>query len=158
SLPNRPGGGAFGIDFPGGSCAPGGDESGVIQMGSPAFTVPSAAARLAFDHSVTTEALFDGGNVKISVNRGPLNPIPQAAFTFNPYNVGALSATNPLAGEPGFSGSDGGTNDPAVFGTSVVDLTGIANAGDSVRLRWDFGQDGCGGAIGWYVDNLRAYT
>jgi len=159
ALPNgRPGSGVFAIDFPGGSCAPGNDEYGVIQLTSPPLAVPAAGSRLAFDHSVTTEATYDGGNLKISVNGGAFTLVPTVAYTFNPYNVASLLATNPLAGQPGFSGSDGGTNNAGLFGTSVVDLTGIANAGDTVRLRWDFGQDGCGALIGWYVDNLSAYT
>lgn len=27
-----------------------------------------------------------------------------------------------------------------------------------MRLRWDFGTDGCGGRVGWYVDNVTVFT
>ena len=30
--------------------------------------------------------------------------------------------------------------------------------GQSFKLRWDFGLDGCGGSDGWYVDNIRVYN
>ena len=156
TLPQRAGSGVFAIDFPGGSCAPGGDESGVIQLNSPPIAIPSSSARLAFDHNVSTEFTYDGGNLKISVNGGPFTLVPGTAYTFNPYNA-VLLATNPLAGEEGFTGTNGGSNTGS-WGTSAIDLTGIANAGDSVQLRWDFGQDGCAGIVGWYVDNLSGYS
>jgi Zn-dependent metalloprotease len=159
SLPARSGSGLWAQDVTYGTCAAGGDESGVIQLNSPSITVPANGARLSFDHSVSTEATADGGNLKISVNGGPATLVPAANLTYNPYNLAALVATDPLAGEPAFSGGDGGTNDPGRWGTTVVDLTGIANAGDQIQLRFDFGQDGCGGTgFGWYVDNLSGFT
>jgi hypothetical protein len=29
------------------------------------------------------------------------------------------------------------------------------NPGDTIRLRFDFGRDGCGGIDGWYVDDVK---
>ena len=143
-----------------GTCAVGGDESGVLFATSPAFVVPAGAApRLSFDHWVATEPGFDGGNVKISVNGGPFVLVGPQDFSFNPYNVtmdAAPTNTSPLAGQPGFSGTDGGEPDGS-WGRSFVNLAPYASAGDSVRLRFEFGSDGCTGNVGWYVDDVTVF-
>ena len=162
-LPEHRAGRAFyGVDYVGGTCAPGGDESGVLHLDSPVITVPanSPVPRVAFDHWVATEAGWDGGNVKISVNGGPWTLIPASAFLYNTYNgtlqTVAAGNTNPLAGQRAFTGSDGGSVDGS-WGRSIIDLTGIAKAKDKIRLRFDMGQDGCTGTYGWYVDDLKVY-
>jgi bacillolysin len=131
----------------------------VLHLDSPVITLPSTApsARIAFDHWVATEAGWDGGNVKISVNGGAWQVIPASAFLFNRYNgtiIGAPANTNPLAGQPAFTGSDGGSVDGS-WGKSIIDLTGIADKNNKIQLRFDIGTDGCGGTFGWYVDNLE---
>ena len=132
----------------------------MLHLDSPVITVPNSgtAPRIAFDHWVATEAGWDGGNVKISVNGGAWQLIPDAKFVYNPYNATINSAatgnTNPLAGQRGFTGSDGGSVDGS-WGTSIIDLTGIAKAKDKIQLRFDIGTDGCGGTYGWYVDDLQ---
>ncbi|MCW2838058.1 MAG: Thermolysin metallopeptidase, partial [Marmoricola sp.] len=98
------------------------------------------------------------GNVKISVNGKSFKVIPSAAYLFNGPNATlttlAEGGTNPLNGEEGFTGTDGGK----VFGswgTSIVDLKKAgAHVGDKIKLRFDMGRDGCGGNDGWYVDNI----
>ena len=151
------------MNFPGGTCAPGGDESGVLHADSPAITLPAGAAnpRLTFDHWVGTEGGWDGGNVKISVNGGAWQPIAPADITYNSYNAALFTAaqgnTNPLAGQPAFTGTDGGSVEGS-WGRSHVNLAPYALPGDTVRLRFDFGQDGCTGFFGWYVDDVQIYT
>lgn len=136
------------------------DESGVLYLESPAIAIPGGATipRLAFDHWVATESGYDGANLKISVNGGPWTLIPAAAYDFNAYNasLATFGNTNPNAGQAAFTGTDGGANGGS-WGQSQIDLTGIAAAGDSVKLRFEEGQDGCFGIIGWYVDNVHAY-
>lgn len=167
SLPGgRSGSAAFGTDPIAGSCSGGaGDFSGVMRMASTDITIPASSTappRLAFDHYVATEAGWDGGNVKMSVNGGAYNVIPPAAFTFNSYNANLQSAgagnTNPLAGQPAFTGSDGGELSGS-WGQSQVDL-GAAGVvpGDTVSVRYDMGMDGCNGLEGWYVDDVQVYT
>ncbi len=133
------------------------DESAVHSLFSPPITVPSGAEQiqLRFDHYIAVEAGYDGGNLKVSVNGGPWTTVPASAFVFNPYNYNGLFTTfntNPLAGQPGFSAAGGPD------GQSQVDLSGFVSAGDTVRLRWDFGKDGCTGIQGWYVDNVEVYS
>jgi hypothetical protein len=167
SLPGgRSGAAAFATDPIIGSCDGGaGDVSGVMMMESAPITVPAdslTAPRLAFDHYVATEASWDGGNLKISVNGGPYTLVPASAYTFNAYNTtlqtAAAGNTNPLAGQAAYSGTDGGS----VFGSwgqSQVDLVALGvMPGDTVRLRYDLGMDGCNGNDGWYVDDVHVYT
>ena len=159
-LPDERAGRAFFAPDPTfGSCAPGGDESSVLHLDSPVITLPSTtpSVRVVFDHWVATEPLWDGGNVKISVNGGAWQTIPDAKFVYNGYN-GTLNAapanTNPLGGQRAYTGTDGGAVD-GTWGRTIIDLTGIASPNDKIQLRFDFGTDGCGGAFGWYVDNLQ---
>jgi hypothetical protein len=167
SLPGgRSGRAAFAADPDAGNCDGGaGDISGVMRLESPIINMRfqgprrTESIRLSFDHYVATEFGFDGGNVSISVNGGAYQVIPATAFLFNAYNTTLVPPqggnTNPLAGQPAWSGTDGGQ----VFGswgTSHVDLTALGVArGDRIRLRFDFGMDGCAGVDGWYVDNVQ---
>jgi hypothetical protein len=136
------------------------NESGVLYMDSPVISIPTGTSpRLAFDHWVASELNYDGGNLKASVNGGPFNLVPTSAFSFNPYNKNlAFSlSTNPLAGQPAFTGKDDGFVGGS-WGQSQVDLSGIADPGDEVVLRYEFGIDGCVGQVGWYVDNVHTYS
>jgi hypothetical protein len=151
------GGVARGVDDPNaGACTEGaGDFSSRDSIVSPPITMPAtvSAPKLSFDHYVATELHFDGGNVKVSLNESAFTAIPASAFLFNPYND-VLQATDPMDGEPGFSGSDGGVPTGS-WGTSIIDLAKIGvKAGDQLRFRFDMGRDGCGGLDGWYVDNV----
>lgn len=137
------------------------DVSGVIYLQSPVITVPAYATppRLAFDHWVATEQMYDGGNLKIRVNGGTWTTVASDAFSFNSYNTSLTTNrnSNPLAGEPAFTGSNGSSVDGS-WGQSQVNLSSYARAGDKVELRFELGVDGCNGLVGWYVDDLRAYA
>jgi Zn-dependent metalloprotease len=165
SLPGgRNGSAAFAPDPIIGSCDGGaGDVSGVMSLESPPIQLPNSQTHnpffLTFEHYVATEAGWDGGNLRISINGGPYQLVPPAAYKFNPYNTtlqtAAAGNTNPLAGQPAYSGTDGGS----LFGTwgqSQVNLTMLGvKRGDTIRLRYDFGMDGCNGLDGWYVDDIK---
>ena len=90
------------------------------------------SARLTFDHNVETEIGFDGGTVQISRNGGAYAHGPRCAYAFNAPSMIATAAagnTNPLEGQPGFTGSDGGKI-RSHWGTSIIDL---AQAGVDFR-------------------------
>ena len=164
ALPDgRPGRAVFGPDPIIGTCAPGGDESGVLYLTSPMIRLPGGAVapRLTFDHWVATEAGWDGGNLEVSVNGGPWQLVDSGAFTFNAYNAALFTAaqgnTNPLAGQPAFTGSDEGAVTGS-WGRSHVALAAYATGGDRIRLRFNTGTDGCNGQIGWYVDSVLVYA
>jgi Zn-dependent metalloprotease len=141
-----------------GDCVPGSDDqSGVMELIGPPIEIPprSLAPVLSFDHWVATEPRWDGGNVKISVNGGPFVAVPYSRYLFNPP-TGRLESgnSNPLKGQWAFTGTDGGTLSGS-WGQSQIDLDGLVSPGDRIVLRFDFGVDGCNGAVGWYVDNIR---
>jgi Ca2+-binding RTX toxin-like protein len=124
--------------------------------------VDQSTARMSFEHYVATEAGWDGGNLKVSINGGDFGVPPDAAYTFNSYNVpnlntAAQSNTNPLAGEDGWTGTDGGELTSS-WGESQLNLASLGVVpGDTIVLRFDFGMDGCTGVDGWYVDNVHVY-
>jgi Zn-dependent metalloprotease len=164
SLPGgRPGKGYFAIDSPSiGDCAPGSDDqSGMMSLTSPPIALSAGGLHLSFYHYVATEPQVDGGNLRLSVNGGPFTAVPGSMFTFNPYNDTLLSSdsgnTNPMAGQAAFTGADGGQVTGS-WGQSQVDLGTLAGAGNAIRLRFDFGVDGCNGLHGWYLDDVSVCT
>jgi len=145
-----------------GTCAPGGDESAVLHLDSPLIVAPRVpnGLRMAFDHWVATEAGFDGGNVKVSIGGNAWTLLQPQDFAYNPYNTTLIDAsqgnTDPLAGEPAFSGTDGGAPDGS-WGRSIINLDPYVNPSDELQLRFDLGSDGCNGAVGWYIDKIVLY-
>ena len=147
------------------------DESGVLYMISPEITVAAdGPGFLTFEHYFLTEFGFDGGNLMISINGAVFEPVPQLAysvvpgeaFVHNAYNATLNDVidqnTDPKRGEEAFSGANPISGDNN-WGVSQVDLAAAGVApGDKVRLRWDFGQDGCNGNEGWYVDRVQVFS
>jgi Zn-dependent metalloprotease len=162
----RLGAAAFAVDPPAlGNCDFGaGDVSGHTTMTSAPIEIPDvdeSTARMSFEHYVATEAGWDGGNLKVSINGGSFVVPPDAAYTFNPYNVPTLNPapdnTNPLAGQDGWTGTDGGEVTSS-WGESQLNLAALGVVpGDTIQLQFDFGIDGCTGIDGWYVDNVHVY-
>jgi Zn-dependent metalloprotease len=163
NLPDRDGSAFFGIDPDIGACTAASDESGVLHLASPSIPLASGvvAPRLTFEHWVATEAGFDGGNLRVSVGGGDWQLVAPADFTFNPYNTTlattAQGNSNPLQGQPAFSGSDGGEVTGS-WGRSHVNLAPYVGPNQNFQIRWDLGTDGCAGLFGWYVDNVNVYT
>ena len=62
--------------------------------------------------------------------------------------------TNPLAGQWAWTGTDQGTLSGS-WGQSQIELGSFVSPGDRITVTFDFGVDGCNGAVGWYVDNVR---
>jgi len=133
------------------------DEAAIHRLTSPPITLPhgDGAGVLAFTHYVETEAGWDGGLVRIRVDGGRWRAVPSSAFVFNPYNGVLRSSlarsTNPLGGCEAWTGIGG------KWGTSRIDLSGIAGGGDTIEIRFEFGKDGCVGQTGWYVDDVEVY-
>ncbi len=152
---------AFGPATDTGACSGGaGDASSRDSITSELIDLPTTlrAPTLSFQQSIATEGGVDGGNVKISVNGRAFQAVPSEAYLFNaPSELlpAAAGNTNPMAGEEAFTGTDENDNHLSKWGTSIVDLSAIAEPGDAIRIRLDVGRDGCGGNTGWAVDNLR---
>jgi len=71
--------------------------------------------------------------------------------------LGENENTNPLAGEPAYTGQDQGEL-VGSWGRSQIDLRALAEPGDTIRVRFDFGVDGCTGVEGWYIANFGVTT
>ena len=152
---------AYAADPNGGSCGADADDySSSDSITSPAVTFPTGQSpRMVFDHYVASEAGWDGGNVKVSVGGGAFTAIPSSAFVYNApnssLNTAAAGNTGPMAGQAAWTGTDGG-EPTGSWGQSQIDLSALgAVPGDSLKFRFDFGRDGCGGIDGWYVDNVK---
>ncbi len=165
SLPNgRTGTGFYGPDPIIGDCTT--DlNNGIIRLESPLITIPSTTSgsiSLAFDHYVSMENEWDGGQVYYSLNGGTWTLLPSTAFKENAYNdqlntVGQGN-DNPVAGQDAFTGADGGSLS-CVWGQSQVNLSSIGVVANStLQLRWEVSTDGCNGWDGWYLDDVRVYT
>jgi hypothetical protein len=156
----HPGGVAYGPAPDQGQCSNGdGDFSSRDGLISKVILMPdnTRAPKLSWDHYVATETGFDGGNVKYRINGGAFQVIPSNAYLNNEPDqlaTGAQGNTNPMAGQPGFTGTDGGEPSGS-WGQSQVDLSMLnVRGGDEVQFRFDIGRDGCGGNDGWYLDNV----
>jgi len=98
--------------------------------------------------------------VRISVNGGPWTFVAGADFIYNGYTGTTLTAaqgnSNPLAGQTAFVGTDDGSTG-GTWGRSIVNLAPYAGAGDTIRVRFDLGNDSCAGRTGWFVDDFLVY-
>lgn len=156
-LPNRAGSAAR-VANPDGTCQD--SLAGVSSLTSPEFTVNTGLSpRLTFTHAASLEPDYDGANVKLSINGGEFEPVPTAAYTKNAPDGTILDwdspgSDNPMLGETAWTGFEAHTGGGR-WGTSQIDLaTAGVDAGDKVKIRFDLGTDVCGGAGGWYVDDV----
>lgn len=132
--------------------------TGVRYLESPTITLPDDVyiPRISIDHLMASEYGYDGGNIKVSINGGPWTLAPDESFTYNPYND-TLFGSNPMSGERAFTGADEGSSSGS-WGQSQLNLFGIAEGGDEIKIRVEFGQDYCIGVTGWYVDDVHLYS
>ena len=146
----------------GGNCD---TQNGIIRLESRSISIPDytdGIFELAFTHNIASEPAYDGGNIKYSLDQGTTWAIiPSDAFTVNPYNTVLTTDNdnnNPMVEEEVFSGADE-NSDNSIWGQSVIDLStlGIV-ANSSIKLRWEFGSDGCNGNDGWYIDDIVIYN
>ena len=142
----------------GGTCEPGGDFSGSFSIDSPNITIPAGANEplLVFDHWFAAEAGVDGGQVEISTDNGVTwTLVPKSAFVFNAYNnayndIPPLgNNTNPNPNEDAFTAFNVGIAQIGTWGTSIVNLGGLTDPGDTIKIRFLWSQDGCNGVAGW---------
>ena len=163
--PARVGAASFFAPNPNADCNdPNTNDTSLATLTSPPIVLPAGTdyARATFDQWVATEPGWDGGNLKVSVNGGAWQLVPPGSYSFNGYNVLLFTAaqgnTNPLAGQASWSGNNAGTVNGGSWGRTLVNLGAFARPGDTVRLRWDFGTDICGGRTGWFVDNVSVFS
>ena len=88
--------------------------------------------------------LWDGGNVKVSVDGGPF----QVLVPVQGYDGTMDNTANVLYGEGVFGTLDGGNNWHQTF------FNLYQYAGHSVVIRFQIGSDGSTEAAGWYLDDI----
>jgi hypothetical protein len=104
---------------------------------------------------MASEALWEGGNLKISINGSAFFQVSPSYFLHNAYNAQINTGnTNPLAGEWAWTGTNEGTMSGS-WGQSQIDLSSLIGPGDTLTIRFVLGVDGCNGTEGWYLDNVK---
>jgi hypothetical protein len=170
SLPEgRVGSGMFGADPINGNCTT--DlQNGIIRLQSPIITIPDISEgifEMTFDHYISTESLWDGGNVKYRLNGSETwTLVPGSSFINNPYNATLKNLAddendNPMESQEAFSGVDETLNGPkdGSWGKSTIDLSSLGVVANSqIEFRWEMGTDGCNGDDGWYLDEIVIYN
>jgi hypothetical protein len=125
-----------------------------VTLTSAAFT-PTGFSVLSFYHYFSTESIYDGGMVAISVNNGAWQDAA-AFFLQNGYNSAFATGTT-SAGKPCFSGISSTLSGPAAFQQSVLNLTSFA--GQSIRVRFQFQSDVNNDYSivlpGWFIDDIQ---
>ncbi len=121
-----------------------------------ADVIVPAGGRLHFRHTFGfehdgTDEYYDGGVVEYSANGGGSWQDAGPYLAENGYN-GSISPYwgNPLAGRQAFVGNSHG------YISTRLDLSPLA--GQSVRFRFRYGDDGFLAVLGWMVDDVRIYT
>ena len=98
---------------------------------------------------MSSGTIWDGGNVKLSVDDGPFEVIPPRDGydgTIDTYNT-------VVGGEPGFGGTADGS---ARWRPEIIDLTEYI--GHAVKIEFHFGSDDNTSEVGWYVDDMELLT
>jgi hypothetical protein len=113
---------------------------------SPAINLTSAGVvRLAFQHRYSFEnGLWDGGQVRVSVNGGPFDTVPASAFLANGYSGTVLdNSLSELGGQVAFVETSTGYALPFPEGllTSICVL-GSFQSGDNLRVQFIAASDG----------------
>ncbi|MGH8945013.1 MAG: Ig-like domain-containing protein, partial [Acidimicrobiia bacterium] len=136
---------------------PDGDVAKDVRLVSPPQLV-SNMTHLTFWHRFDTEPNFDGGVLEVSSDGGATWQDVQEAggvFLANGYNsiIDPSNAGNPLQGREAWSGP----SSPPAGATEMllveVDLTALA--GDTIQVRYRFGQDQLFGQPGgWFIDDV----
>ena len=130
-----------------------------ILTGTFTVAVPPGATFLRFDHSSELDHdathFYDGGVVEYSTDGG-LNWFDAVGLpgpTINGYD-GMLEPTatygNPLGGRPAYSGVSPG------YQTTRINLSTLS--GNNVKFRFRLASDNSIADVGWFIDDVVAYT
>lgn len=126
-------------------------------LNSPAYVVPQAdEVTLSFSHRYSFEAdLWDGGQLRMSVNGGPFNTVPAESFAANGYAPGVIQGTGILLGQRAFNGDSAGYSTNGLITSSAI--LGKFNQNDTIGLQFAGAWDDCSTASvpGWVIKNLQ---
>lgn len=126
-----------------------------VRLVSPAQHV-SPTTHLTFFHRFNTEVGFDGGVLEVSTDNGTTWVdvlVAGGVFVSGAYNdVLAPASGFVLSGRPAW----GGQSSSFLTGMDAVDVNLGALAGETIKVRFRFGQDQIGPtpAGGWWIDDV----
>ncbi len=127
------------------------------RLTTPAYVVPQAdEVTLSFTHRFSFEGgLYDGGQVRLSVNGGEFTPVPASAFTANGYTEGNIIGNGILLGQRAFNGDSTGFASGAFITSTAV--LGSFKASDTIAVQFVGGWDECSGASqpSWAIRRLQ---
>ena len=127
------------------------------KLNSPAYVVPqSDEVTLSFTHRYSFEGdLWDGGQVRISVNGGAFTAVPAESFTANGYAAGNIQGSGILKGLRAFNGDSAGYASGAFITSSAV--LGTFNKNDTIVVQFVGAWDDCSGASqpSWAIKSLQ---
>ncbi|MGZ4739645.1 MAG: M4 family metallopeptidase, partial [Ilumatobacteraceae bacterium] len=126
-------------------------------LGTFTISVPAGATFLRFDHSYQFDSdaahFYDGGVVEYSTDGGSnwADAVALPGPTVNGYD-GLLENVygNPLGNRLAFSGASPG------YQTTRINLSTLS--GRTVKLRFRLGSDNSVASVGWFIDDVVAYT
>ena len=127
------------------------------KLSSPAYVVPqSDEVTLTFTHRYRLEGdLYDGGQVRLSVNGGEFATVPADSFTANGYAAGTIIGNGILNGQRAFNGDSAGYENGEFIQSSAI--LGTFNQGDTLAVQFVGAWDDCWspGQPGWVIRDLQ---
>ncbi|MCL4178281.1 MAG: hypothetical protein KJ072_11150 [Verrucomicrobia bacterium] len=127
------------------------------RLTSPAYGVPqSDEVTLTFTHRYRFEGdLYDGGQVRVSVNGGAFTPVPADNFTVNGYAAGNIVGNGILNGQRAFNSDSAGYEAVEFIQSSVI--LGTFSQGDTIAVQFVGGWDDCWspGQPAWQIKDLQ---
>jgi hypothetical protein len=127
------------------------------RLNSPPYNLTQdGEVSLSFSHRYSFEPdLYDGGQVRISINGGDFTPVPADNFNVNGYATGAIKGNGILNGQRAFNADSPGYG-AGEFITSKVSL-GMFSKNDILVVQFVGGWDECSGAQhpSWVIDSLK---
>jgi hypothetical protein len=127
-------------------------------LNSPVYTViEDGNVVIQFEHRYSFESiLYDGGQIRVSLNGAEFEPIPADSFSSSGYAEGQIIGLGILNGLRAFNGTSTGY-DFNLYLTSIVNL-GPYKSGDSIAIQFLGGWDECatGKTPNWVMKSLKS--
>ncbi|HVY68538.1 MAG TPA: hypothetical protein VHH73_01330, partial [Verrucomicrobiae bacterium] len=127
------------------------------KLTSTAFVAPeSDEVTLSFTHRYSFESGgWDGGQVRLSVNGGPFNPVTADKFSANGYATANIVGNGILKDQRGFNGDSPGFATNNLITSSAV--LGTFKKGDTLQVQFVGAWDDCSGQLhpSWTIKNLQ---
>lgn len=127
------------------------------KLNSPAYVVPQAdEVTLSFTHRYSFEGdLWDGGQVRISVNGGEFTTVPAENFTANGYAPGNIQGSGVLNGQRAFNADSPGYGANEFITSSAI--LGTFKQNDTIVVQFLGAWDDCSSGLhpSWVIRKVQ---